>query len=162
MRWPHSVAALAAAAAAALALAAPALAASAAWASVAGTSAGQVPAGLRPGDSVGGQRIARVLHLTATAYGPSRTDNYPYGPVDFFGRPLVPGDVAVDPAVVPLGTRLYVAGYRSASLPPGGEFAWARDEGDAIRGQRIDMFVDAGPQQVSAFGVQPVTVYVLQ
>jgi 3D (Asp-Asp-Asp) domain-containing protein len=150
----------------ALTASAPALAASggtapASWAKLAGTSAGQVPAGLGVGATIGGHAITGVVHLTATAYGPSLADNYPYPAVDFFGKPLVPGDVAVDPGVIPLGTHLYVQGYRSPSLPAGGEYAWARDEGGAIQGNRIDMFIDGNPRQVSNFGVQRVTAYIL-
>ena len=151
----------------ALTAAAPAFAASApqaaaaSWAATAGTSAGHVPSGLRVGDTIDGHKITRMLHLTATAYGPSGADNYPYAAVDFFGKPLVPGDVAVDPSVIPLGTHLYVQGYHGAALPAGGEFAWARDEGGAIQGNRIDMFIQGSARQVSGFGVQPVTAYVL-
>ena len=114
------------------------------------------------GDPMGGRTVVRILHLTATAYGPSLQDNFPYGPTDAFGKPLVPGDVAVDPSVIPLNTHLYVAGYKSASLPKGGEMAVARDTGGAIHGARIDIFIDGTAQQVAAFGVQPVTVYVLK
>ncbi len=135
--------------------------AAATWAATNGTSAGPVPVGLSVGDTIRGHAITRVLHLTATAYGPSLADNYPYPAVDFFGKPLVRGDVAVDPSVIPLGTRLYVQGYRSPALPAGGEFAWARDEGGAIQGQRVDMFIPGNAAQVASFGIQPVTAYVL-
>lgn len=102
-----------------------------------------------------------VLRLTATAYGPSLQDNYPYGPTDAFGKPLVAGDVAVDPRVIPLGTRLYVTGYHSPYLPAGGFYAVARDTGGAIKGNRIDIFINGTRAQVSAFGVQHVKVTVL-
>jgi 3D (Asp-Asp-Asp) domain-containing protein len=125
----------------------------------AGSAAGGA---LHVGDKIGGSTVVRVLHMTATAYGPSLQDNYPYGPVDAFGKPLVPGDVAVDPSVIPLNTHLYVTGYRSPYLPKGGEMAVARDTGGAIKGHRIDIFIDGNPQQVSSFGIQGVTVYVLK
>ena len=125
-------------------------------------SAASAGGALTVGSRVGGYTVAKVLHLTATAYGPSLQDNYPYGPVDAFGKPLVAGDVAVDPSVIPLNTHLYVAGYKSPSLPKGGEMAVARDTGGAIKGARIDIFINGNAQQVSNFGVQPVTVYVLK
>ena len=103
----------------------------------------------------------RVLSMVATAYGPSLQDNYPYGPVDAFGNPLVAGDVAVDPSVIPLGTKLYVTGYDSPYLPAGGFYAVARDTGGAIKGDRIDLFINGTPAQVASFGIQNVTVTVL-
>jgi 3D (Asp-Asp-Asp) domain-containing protein len=101
------------------------------------------------------------LSLVATAYGPSRQDNYPYGPVDLFGRPLKPGVVAVDPRVIPIGTRLWISGYHDPNLPAGGFLAVAADTGGAIRGHRVDIFLDGGPAAVAAFGVQHVTATVV-
>lgn len=127
-----------------------------------GTAAsGSSGGALTVGAKINGYTITRVLHVVATAYGPSLQDNYPYGPVDASGKPLVPGDIAVDPSVIPMGSHLYVAGYKSPSLPQGGELGWARDTGGAIKGNRIDIFINGNAQQVSNFGVQPVTVYVL-
>ena len=109
-----------------------------------------------------GHQVLGAISLTATAYGPSVQDNYPYGATDYFGRPLIPGDVAVDPTVIPLGTRLWVTGYSSSMLPAGGFMARAVDEGNAIQGQRIDIFIDASQQTVSNFGIQHVTAYILK
>lgn len=102
-----------------------------------------------------------TINMVATAYGPSLQDNYPYGPVDAFGMPLVAGDVAVDPRVIPLGTRLYVSGYHTPYLPAGGFYAVARDTGGAIKGDRIDIFINGNASEVSSFGVQHVTITVL-
>jgi 3D (Asp-Asp-Asp) domain-containing protein len=101
------------------------------------------------------------LNMTATAYGPSLQDNYPYGPVDAFGRPLVSGDVAVDPKLIPLGTKLYISGYHSPYLPAKGFYAVARDTGNAIQGNRIDIFVNGSPNEVATFGIQHVRVTIL-
>jgi peptidoglycan hydrolase-like protein with peptidoglycan-binding domain len=113
------------------------------------------------GGSIAGHTITGEIDLVATAYGPSLQDNYPYGPFDAFGQPLAPGDVAVDPSVIPLNTRLYVTGYSSPYLPAGGELALARDTGGAIKGKRIDIFIDGTPAQVSSFGIQHVVAYIL-
>jgi 3D (Asp-Asp-Asp) domain-containing protein len=102
-------------------------------------------------------------HLTAvaTAYGPSARDNYPYGPTNFFGMPLQAGDVAVDPSVIPFGTRLWISGYHTPLLPAGGFEAVANDTGGAIQGNRIDIYLPDGPAQVASFGRQVVHVTVL-
>ena len=113
------------------------------------------------GATIDGRPVLDALRLTATAYGPSLQDNYPYGAVDFFGRPLVAGDVAVDPRVIPLDSWLWVTGYSTPFLPAGGFLARAVDEGDAIKGMRIDLFMNQSEANVSSFGIQPVKVYVL-
>lgn len=101
------------------------------------------------------------MSLVATAYAPTLKDNYPYGPVDYYGKPLKAGDVAVDPRVIPLGTKLYVSGYHSPNLPAGGFTATANDTGGAIKGNRLDIFINASESQVSNFGIQRVTVCIL-
>lgn len=111
--------------------------------------------------TIDGRPILRTITMTATAYGPSLQDNYPYGATDYFGQPLRFGMVAVDPSVIPLGTTLYIQGYNDANLPSGGFVAHALDEGGAIQGSRIDIFMPDGPSIVSNFGVQTVTVDVL-
>ena len=68
------------------------------------------------------------------------------------GRPAGHGIVAVDPRVIPLGTRLYTPGYG---------FAIAGDTGGAIRGNRIDLgFNSLG--DALRFGRREVTVYRLK
>lgn len=111
--------------------------------------------------TIDGHKILHVYHMIATAYGPSLQDNYPYGPVDAFGKPLKPGMIAVDPSIIPLKSRVYVQGYHDAYLPHGGFAGRALDTGGAIKGMRIDIFMNAGAGTVSNFGVQPVTVDVL-
>jgi 3D (Asp-Asp-Asp) domain-containing protein len=111
--------------------------------------------------TIDGYPVQGVIHMIATAYGPSLRDNYPYGPVDAFGQPLQFGMVAVDPSVIPLKTHLYVTGYTDSVLPAGGFLAEALDTGGAIQGDRIDIFMNQNAQTVSNFGFEPVTVYVL-
>lgn len=61
------------------------------------------------------------------------------------------GIVAVDPHVIPLGTRLYIPGYG---------FAIAGDTGGAIRGNRIDLGFDSLNDAIE-FGRREVKVYTL-
>jgi len=62
------------------------------------------------------------------------------------------GVVAVDPKVIPLGTRLYIDGYG---------FARAEDTGRAIKGDKIDLFLDT-EEETKRFGRRWVTVYILK
>lgn len=111
--------------------------------------------------TIDGHVVQARLTLKATAYGPSAQDNYPYGATDFYGQPLKPGMVAVDPSRIPLGSHLYITGYRSPLLRGGGFAATAADTGGAIQGARVDIYMDAGPVAVAQFGEQTVTAYIL-
>ena len=111
--------------------------------------------------TIDGRPILRTITMYATAYGPSAHDNYPYPAVNAFGQPLRFGMVAVDPGVIPLGTTLYVQGYHDAYLPAGGFVARALDEGGAIQGDRIDIFMPQDGAIVSQFGIQAVRVDIL-
>lgn len=111
--------------------------------------------------TIGGRPVLRVLHMVATAYGPSLQDNYPYGATNYFGQPLTPGTVAVDPSVIPLKTYVWVQGYQDRNLPSGGFLGQALDTGGAIQGDRIDIFMADNARIVSNFGIEPVTVDIL-
>ena len=63
------------------------------------------------------------------------------------------GVVAVDPKVIPLGTKLYVEGYG---------YCIAADTGGAIKGNRIDLCYGTHSQALaSGFGHVNVKVYIL-
>lgn len=102
-----------------------------------------------------------AIKAKATAYTASHEENG-WGPVDYFGNPLKIGTVAVDPKVIPLGTKLYITGYDYNGLPQGGYYATATDTGSAINGYRVDLFVGGSRQQASQFGIQYINVYVLE
>lgn len=104
----------------------------------------------------------KKLELKASAYTAAVEENGIWGPIDYFGNPLQVGTVAVDPNVIPLGTKLYVTGYDYAGLPVGGFLATALDTGGAIKGSRIDIFVPDSRSQAMKFGFQNVQVYVLE
>jgi len=80
----------------------------------------------------------RRVRMEATAYtaGYSCTGRRPgdrWYRITASGREVEHGIVAVDRTVIPLGTRLYVEGYG---------FAIAADVGGAIRGYKIDLFME--------------------
>lgn len=105
--------------------------------------------------SVGGRtyHYVRVLSMVATAYNGSYAMNGPWGGVAAWtGQPLHQGDAAVDPGVIPLGTKLYISGYGPAM---------ADDTGSAIWGDRIDLFFNQPASQIARFGIRTVKVYEL-
>ncbi len=69
----------------------------------------------------------------------------------YTGLPAKRGVVAVDPSVIPLGTRLYIEDYG---------FAVAADTGGAINGNKIDLCFDEDSEAYS-YGRRNVTVYFL-
>ena len=62
------------------------------------------------------------------------------------------GTVAVDPEVIPLGTKLYVEGYGPAV---------AADTGGDIKGQRVDLYMDSYEEAIQ-FGRREVQVEVVR
>jgi len=94
----------------------------------------------------------KVITMVATAYDGCYECNKPYyGLPSYIGLPLKRGIVAVDPRVIPMGTRLYVEGYGEAI---------AADQGNAIKGNRIDLFFDTH-QQALNYGMKTVKVTIL-
>lgn len=89
-------------------------------------------------------RFREAIEVTATAYTHT-------GHNTCTGITPEYGVVAVDPAVIPLGTRLYVDGYG---------YATALDTGGAIRGNRIDVFLESGAE-AGRWGVRTVKAYLL-
>ena len=61
------------------------------------------------------------------------------------------GGVAVDPNLIPLGSKLYIEGYGPAR---------AVDTGRAIKGNRIDLFFDT-ESQCKAWGRRSVAVSIM-
>lgn len=86
-----------------------------------------------------------VYSMEATAYthtgNPTFTGIYPYV-----------GVVAVDPNVIPLGSKLYVEGYG---------FGLAADTGGAIKGDIVDVFMDTR-EEALRWGRRNITVYLLE
>lgn len=93
-----------------------------------------------------GITCSKVITLTATAY------HEPEGSLTKSGTLSRMGAVAVDPKVIPLGTRLYVEGYG---------YCVAEDTGGLIKGDRIDLFLGS-ESECEDWGVQDVLVYILE
>ncbi len=97
-----------------------------------------------------------VLDITATAYAPGAHDNDQWGDKTFLGTQIRPGIVAVDPDVIPLGSRIYI------QYPDGkGEYAVAEDTGGAIKGNRIDI-AKTSVDKAQDFGMKDVKVFVVE
>lgn len=113
--------------------------------------------------SRGSFRYMSELDMVATAYDLSyeSTGKYPGDPnygITASGTKAQPGTVSVDPSVIPLGSKLYIA---STDGSPDYGYATALDTGGAIKGKRIDLFIgDAAG--VSNFGIRQVKVYILE
>ena len=99
--------------------------------------------------SRGLEQYTQMYGMEATAYLP--TDGSPEG-LTAMGIPATYGIVAVDPDVIPLGSRVYIPGY--------GE-ALAADTGGAIYGYRIDLCMESYAEAMD-FGRRTVTVFVLK
>lgn len=93
-------------------------------------------------------RFKQVYTMEATAYNP--TDGAPHG-LTATGIPARRGIVAVDPDVIPLGTRVYIPGYG---------LALAADTGGDIVGNRIDLCME-GYTEAWDFGRRMVKVYII-
>jgi len=97
---------------------------------------------------------SQVLTMNATAYCLASCGKSPgakgYG-LTASGLYVRRGIVSVDPSVIPLGTKLYVEGYG---------YAVAADTGSAIKGNRIDLYMDTLAECLD-FGRQTIKVYVL-
>lgn len=97
-------------------------------------------------------RYTKVQVMRASAYtpGPESCGIYADG-YTATGKKAGYGVVAVDPRVIPLGTKLYIEGYG---------FAEAADVGSAIKGDRIDLCYET-VREALLFGRRKVKVYIL-
>jgi uncharacterized protein YabE (DUF348 family) len=107
-------------------------------------------------------RYKKVMEMRATAYTASyedtgKTPDHPEFGITYTGMRVKKGVVAVDPKVIPLGTRLYVEGI--GNVPDYG-YAIAADIGSAVKGDIIDLYMDDSTA-VKRWGVKKVKVYIL-
>ena len=90
----------------------------------------------------------RSIYVDATAYSAYDPGN---GSYTARGTLLRRGIIAVDPSVIPLGTRVYIPGYGEAI---------ADDTGGAIVGNRIDIAFDSHEEAIW-FGRQMLEIYII-
>jgi len=90
-------------------------------------------------------QFREVREVVATAYSPTGNNTYT-------GTRPKKGTVAVDPGVIPLGTKLYIENYG---------YGRAEDIGSAIKGNRIDLFFGTEAEALK-WGRKSVKVYILQ
>ena len=95
----------------------------------------------------------RTLTMESTAYSSDPADTLGGGTITATGQNLLtnPMAVAVDPSVIPLGTRLYVEGYGEAI---------ASDTGGAIKGNIVDVHFPTYEQCIN-WGRRTVQVTIL-
>jgi uncharacterized protein YabE (DUF348 family) len=104
---------------------------------------GTVSAVSRGGNTI---RFRNAIDVLTTAY------SFENGSYTCTGQLVHFGVVAVDPTVIPLGTRLYIEGYG---------YATADDIGRAIKGDRVDVFFES-ERDCERWGRRYTKVYVLE
>lgn len=98
------------------------------------------------------ESATKTLTMTATAYSEDCDDCSGITATGFNLRANPDAKViAVDPDVIPLGTKVYVEGYG---------YATALDTGGAIKGNKIDVFIP-NESEVTKWGVKQVKVQIL-
>ena len=91
----------------------------------------------------------RALYVSATAYSAHDPGN---GNRTATGTLVRRGVIAVDPSVIPLGTRVFIPGYGEAV---------AEDIGAGIHGQRIDVAFDTHAEALM-FGRQDLEIFIME
>lgn len=89
------------------------------------------------------------LNVVATGYTPG--DPGCTG-ITYTGTKASRGTIAVDPKVIPFGTKLYIPGYG---------YGVAADTGDAIKGNKIDLCYETRAEALN-WGIKNITVYVVR
>jgi len=107
-------------------------------------------------------RYKKVMTMRATAYTASyedtgKTPDHPEFGITYTGVRAKKGIVAVDPKVIPLGTKLYIEGIGDT---PDYGYAVAADIGSAVKGNIIDLYME-DRAAVKRWGVKNVRVYIL-
>ena len=89
------------------------------------------------------------LNVVATGYTPG--DPGCTG-ITYTGTKASRGTIAVDPKVIPLGTKLYIPGYG---------YGVAADTGGAIKGNKIDLCYESRTEALN-WGIKNITVYIVR
>lgn len=99
----------------------------------------------------------KIMTVEATAYCACKSctgkgENHPAYGITASGEKVRPGVVAVDPKIIPLGTRIWVEGYGLAA---------ALDTGGAIKGRRIDVYFPSH-EEAKKWGRKTVKIRILE
>lgn len=98
--------------------------------------------------------IRKRLTVHSTAYTGSASENGGYANMTSTGvRPRAGRTLAVDPNVIPYGTRVYIPSL-------GGVYV-AEDCGGAIKGNKLDIFMSSS-SQCQAWGRRNIEIYLLK
>lgn len=93
-----------------------------------------------------GHHLEYLGKFFTTYYCPCRACNGSNAGIDRFGNPLKWGTIAVDPKVIPLGTKLVIDGYDAVFT--------ARDTGGKwVQGHHIDVYVPVSHKEALAMCV---------
>jgi len=89
--------------------------------------------------------------MRASAYTKSVEEGTSRG-ITRCGTKVNRGTVSVDPRIIPLKTKLYIEGYGEAT---------ALDTGGAIKGNRIDLYMETKKEALE-WGLKEVKVFILE
>lgn len=108
-------------------------------------------------------RYSKAMDMRATSYTASFADTgkNPGDPgfgITATGARVKRGIIAVDPSVIPLGTRVYV---EVPGVAADYGYAVAADVGSAVKGNKIDVYLESSSLS-NAWGVKKVKVYILK
>lgn len=97
---------------------------------------------------------SRHISMIATAYSGEQSGITNYTSSGMMVKRDASGysTIAVDPRIIPLGTKMYIEGYG---------YAIAADTGGAINGNKIDIYFDT-ISECQGWGVRNVDVYILE
>lgn len=87
-----------------------------------------------------------------TAYCDCAECNGPNPGIDCFGNKLIDGTIAVDPKVIPLGTKVRIRGKVYTARDTGGKW---------VQGKHVDIYMK-GHGNASKFGEQRADVYLVK
>ena len=122
-----------------------------------------ITVGTKPDPGKPPKKYKRVITCTATAYDLSfqscgkRPGDRGYG-ITASGTHAKYGTVAVDPRVIPLGTKMYIE-TTDGKIKYG--YCTAEDTGGAIKGNKVDLFYPSY-NDCMQFGRRSVKVYILE
>jgi 3D (Asp-Asp-Asp) domain-containing protein len=103
----------------------------------------------RAGDKINNHN--KTIEVIATAYTQSKKEGT-FDGITYTGHKVRRGVVAVDPKVIPLGSKLWIEGYG---------YGEALDTGGAIKGYRIDLFMESKKEALQ-WGRKKVKAIILE